>query len=531
MGDLGNVAGFGRRSLFVYTATAAQTTFSGADLQTYTLSYDVTQKPNVWVEGRLASPLEFTATTGSTIVFGTAFTGGEQVVIEAFGTFSPANAILKSGDTMMGALVVENAITSKSAYPTLAFWDTDASSGQKKAHFAYSAGVLGFHRYTDADVYVDTPLQLHADGSVSMAGGVLTVNHSSGWSSLNSYGATGGSFHLGDLGAGSNLKYHRMLGNDGAISFQNLNDDFSTKNTPLTLNADGSATFGGNATFGGGATLGGTLTLSNTDPAIDWYDSNGPVNGKRYKNYVLNGIWHIERYTDAGAYVDTPFYVDAFGRVQVNSLEAASEVQAGLDGSVGYVKMLSGSASTMGYVAFHRANGVRAGYLGWEDSGSTVAFNCENSDYFEILGGGIKAGAGIYGRQGQNDNDYGAGIFNWHWTGSAIQAWVDASNVGTYSLVSDGRYKHSVETLTLNALDQINALRPVTYRWKDHGIFVDDGQERVGFIAQEVAEVIPGAVNTDEEIHTLELLPMLSTMVKAMQEMAARLAILEGAAA
>jgi hypothetical protein len=60
-------------------------------------------------------------------------------------------------------------------------------------------------------------------------------------------------------------------------------------------------------------------------------------------------------------------------------------------------------------------------------------------------------------------------------------------SVTAYNTTSDARLKKFVETLT-GALDVIQALRPVSFRW-----LVDDSPG-VGFLAHEVAEIVDGVV-------------------------------------
>ncbi len=64
-----------------------------------------------------------------------------------------------------------------------------------------------------------------------------------------------------------------------------------------------------------------------------------------------------------------------------------------------------------------------------------------------------------------------------------------------YSGVSDERLKENIADLTIG-LDEINALRPVTFDWKSSNID-DVPNERYGFIAQEVQEVVPSMISTD----------------------------------
>ena len=63
-----------------------------------------------------------------------------------------------------------------------------------------------------------------------------------------------------------------------------------------------------------------------------------------------------------------------------------------------------------------------------------------------------------------------------------------------YSGVSDERLKENVVDLTLG-LDEVNALRPVTFDWKASDID-DIPNNRYGFIAQEVESVVPTMIST-----------------------------------
>tara|TARA_B100001939_G_scaffold57312_1_gene46473 strand:- start:684 stop:1490 length:807 start_codon:yes stop_codon:yes gene_type:complete len=63
-----------------------------------------------------------------------------------------------------------------------------------------------------------------------------------------------------------------------------------------------------------------------------------------------------------------------------------------------------------------------------------------------------------------------------------------------FSGVSDERLKENVVDLTLG-LDEINALRPVTFDWKASDID-DIPNNRYGFIAQEVESVVPTMIST-----------------------------------
>lgn len=77
---------------------------------------------------------------------------------------------------------------------------------------------------------------------------------------------------------------------------------------------------------------------------------------------------------------------------------------------------------------------------------------------------------------------------------------------------SDRNLKENIVSIG-NSMDKVMALNPVTFTWKS------DGAMGIGFIAQEVEEVIPELVNTNDDgtkgIYSLEMIPYL---VKALQE-------------
>jgi hypothetical protein len=117
---------------------------------------------------------------------------------------------------------------------------------------------------------------------------------------------------------------------------------------------------------------------------------------------------------------------------------------------------------------------------------------------------------------------------------------IDCTTGGTsYVTTSDYRLKHDVQPMT-GALAKVQALKPVTYKWKADGT---DGQ---GFIAHELQAVIPDcvigekdAVDEDGNIKPqgIDTSFLVATLTSAIQEqqslitsLTARIAALEGAA-
>ncbi len=134
------------------------------------------------------------------------------------------------------------------------------------------------------------------------------------------------------------------------------------------------------------------------------------------------------------------------------------------------------------------------------------------------------------------------------WTGTELCnsiVYDDGTNVGigttnpTYKLhiigrikttgineTSDIRLKTNITAMGLDALDKIERLRPVYYYWKEKIIKEENysADKQVGFIAQEVKEIIPEIVLKDNEgYYSIEYTRLTPYLVKAVQELSAEI--------
>jgi hypothetical protein len=131
-------------------------------------------------------------------------------------------------------------------------------------------------------------------------------------------------------------------------------------------------------------------------------------------------------------------------------------------------------------------------------------------------------------RQGTSAGS-GIVVFNSNSGGTeTLKSYIDVST-GALTVVSDERLKENIVDISYG-LNQINALRPVSFEWKN-----SDGNLNLGFIAQEVEIVIPEAVTTlDESMSkTIPHQKMLNkdsiipVLVKAIQELNAQVTTLQ----
>ena len=145
----------GTANRFKYTATASQTTFTGADDNSNTLAYDA-GFIDVYLNGiRLVNGSDFTATSGSSIVLTTGASVNDILEIVAFGTFSLSNFSITDANDVPALGSAGQALVVNSGGTALEFSN------------ASSAEVYGFHKDSNGDLIVTTTNQ--GDDDISSA--------------------------------------------------------------------------------------------------------------------------------------------------------------------------------------------------------------------------------------------------------------------------------------------------------------------------------------------------------------------------
>ncbi len=136
----------------------------------------------------------------------------------------------------------------------------------------------------------------------------------------------------------------------------------------------------------------------------------------------------------------------------------------------------------------------------------------------------------------------GGTVYNYNWTGSNVDVWIDNTYVGTMTLFgSDYRFKKYIANAKVQSyLDRIDAYRIVTYQRKIFGaVFSGDGTTYQGLIAHEAQEVNPLAVTgvkdgTDESgnarIQQLDPMALITDLMGAVKELRAEVIALKAAA-
>jgi hypothetical protein len=137
----------GTADRFKYTATASQTTFTGADDNGNTLGYDAGFL-DVYLNGiRLVNGSDFTASSGNSIVLTTGASASDILEVVAFGTFQLANFSITDANDVPALGSAGQALVVNSGGTALEFAN------------ASSAEVYGFRTDSNGDLLVTTTNQ------------------------------------------------------------------------------------------------------------------------------------------------------------------------------------------------------------------------------------------------------------------------------------------------------------------------------------------------------------------------------------
>ena len=156
---IGNQPGTGVRSRFIYTATASQTTFSGADDNSKTLKYADSAYVDVFLNGICLVPgTDYTASTKTSVVLTQAASVSDTLEVVAYDIATISDTVSQvDGGTFEAGITIRTA--DNTSQLTLESTDADASKGPVLELFRNSAspadndlgGAIEFYAENDAD--------------------------------------------------------------------------------------------------------------------------------------------------------------------------------------------------------------------------------------------------------------------------------------------------------------------------------------------------------------------------------------------
>ena len=257
--------------------------------------------------------------------------------------------------------------------------------------------------------------------------------------------------------------------------------------------------------FGGGGT-GEDLMISYSDTSLgnSNYNPHNGIAGYAGVSYIMcrnNGTIGIGSSGDWGAYGggDPQYAIDTRGVL-------ANDSYIRLTGSDGY--LMGGSITTR--------SGSRAIDVGYASSSCFISASRTGSNPSMIMMGGSSNQNYIYNRQ-SGTNSTGRTMYCVVGTTSAFYVHGATGTVHFLNSTvghSDRLSKKNIEDSGYG-LEAINNLRPRRFFWKNEAI----KEKQIGFIAQEVEEVLPEAVRGYEGDKGIVDNALLSVLTKAVQEL------------
>ena len=358
----------------------------------------------------------------------------------------------------------------------------------------YGTHNIGIQGYTSGTNDGDTGIIGIATGATGATYGIRGSSYSStGYAGYfdNNNGGYAAAFMGGKVGIGTATPQSLVHAYGGEVQVGSSGASCAAANSGAIRFSSSTLYFcNGSAwtSIGGG---GGSGTVSNGSAGqVAYYQSNGTtVIGTSTLNIVSSNV---------GVGVASPAY----------SLDVNGTVHASSGLLVGTTT--SANSATIG-------GGLSAG----QNSSAAVELS-GNSGW-----GGVKAynttgGASTTLVMNAYGGNVGVGVTNPTYT---LQVNGSVAGTSAYVNLSDARHKKNVKPLQ-TGVKEVQQLKPVTFEWQDKAN--DDGMKgaQIGFIAQDVEEVLPSVVlteNNSEKTKGIKYSDLIPVLTKAIQEQQAEI--------
>ena len=501
------------------SGSATSTLAGGLAIETSGLVYDFsTNRVGIGT----ASPSETLSVTG-------------ELLVTASTTFNGVEYLFPSADGSSGQALTTNGAgglswASVSGAPS-------GTTGQTITYNSSNTAIATSSLFIaqDQNIGIGTTTPLVVNGN-AVSGTGMHIAEDSGNANLVLDGSTGGQLLMNYTGGAANTRLWRFLTGDGQFNIDVLNDNLTVKNNIFQFTDGGNWSFGTTTsikpiTFTASADSDPIMTIFNTRPD----DQSGDVLELRGgdNDYLANTVyitlsdnngtehaWIQGAFdsADAGIAINTTaenaddFVIDESGKIGIgvtNPEEVFHLITSnGEDGMI-----VESPNPSVWLTDSSDANKTWAIYnQGASDNLAIVSVNDDRSSSsnqrLAISHANGYVGAAVLASATSNDLCYNT---------SAISGF---NSLSTCS--SSERYKENISDLSLGGLETVLALRPVEFDW------IGDGEHDLGFIAEETEVIDPILASYHGgQIEGVKYKQLTAVLVKAIQELEARVAILE----
>ena len=199
MAYIGKEPGSGLRGRFIYTATAGQTSFTGADSLGRTLTYTDGEYTDVFLNGVKLDKTDYTATSGTSIVLDSGASADDTLEILAFDTFGLFSGEFAQDVSVAGALTVSGTTTTAATTMT-----GDLSLADKIVHTGDTNTAIRFPAADTVTIETAASERLRVDDSGRVGIATTTVD-SNAVLGINGRATFGDQAASGTVGAASLL--------------------------------------------------------------------------------------------------------------------------------------------------------------------------------------------------------------------------------------------------------------------------------------------------------------------------------------
>ncbi len=432
---IGNSPGTGTRNRFIYTATASQTTFSGADDNGKTLKYADSDYVDVYLNGICLVPVtDYTSTSKTSIVLTQAASLNDTLEVVAYDIATISDTVSKAdGGTFNDGITITTA--DNTTQLTLESTDADASVGP----------VLDLHRNSSSPADADTIGEIAFKGQ-NDADETLSYGFIKGFISDASDGTEDGQLNVNTMIGGTSRQRIKMDSIATVFNEEGRDIDFRVE-------SDGDA----HAFF------------------VQGSDSKVAINNNDFLSTL-----HVR---DTGA---------NSGSLRVGGSGASLGLELSYDqaGSTTSIIQANPTYTSASQLLKIRADGdLNPDHLVLKGNGY-VGINNNNPDYMFSVYTNAMSVAAEFGRN-TDSSQRTMMLFRSNSQGANVGSIQVTNSATAYNTSSDHRLKENVETLS-GGITRVKQLKPKRFSWI---VDEEDSANVDGFLAHEAQTVVPEAVS------------------------------------